>query len=337
MLTAQDVGVESMRPFDQACQNCRQKYLVVHTLSQIAKDLLNQRRASHCRKGSVDGDIVNEDFVTGDGVGSSVEDDVPSDCVEGLHQMLQISRWTCGEIRDELKGLKLSMSCGGREKWKAKKKFVRRWGHQPHVEFCQVDFDYNQSGLFREMDVEEFLEGKVTSSPIETVLPLWTAIRDQWYGSASISQLPGAGPHSKPKAKLLWRIVNGSPEECHIQVQLAERCLGNLKTVEELLYDLLDGIDQNIDPGRACSHPRPCLQLKNHSLRLQKARIQVIDTIRDVLAFEGQAKGLYSGGMGVSDWDLVREWGSLHISCARKLIGATNEEQIQNILLWPPH
>ncbi|KAL9109555.1 MAG: hypothetical protein Q9187_008151, partial [Circinaria calcarea] len=168
MLTAPNNGVESMRPFDQACQNCRQKYLVVRTLSQIAKGFLKQRRASHCRKGSAVEDIVNEAFVIGDGLSPSVEDDVPSDCVEGLRQMLQISRWTCGEIRDELKGLKLSMSCGVREKWKAKKKFIRRWGHQPHIEFRQVDFDYNQSRSFRETDVEEFLEGKVTSSPVET-------------------------------------------------------------------------------------------------------------------------------------------------------------------------
>ena len=324
--------------FSQATRNCQQKYLVHYTLSEIAEDLLQQQKASLCRRRSIDGIIAKKAFVIGEDLGPSMEDDIPSDCIEGLRQMLRICNWSCGEIKDELRGLKLSMSCGGEEEREAKKAFVTRWVHQPHDEFGNVKFCYGSFRFYAASDVEDFLDGRILSNLVETVLPLWTGLREQWYQkSASLSQLPRAEPYPKTKAKLLQRIVNGSHEERHLKIQLAERCLDNLETLEELLHDLLDEVNQKINPGRGCRHSRPCLQPNDYSLRLGKAKIQLTDTIKDVLIFKEQAKPLLFGGMGKSDWNLVKEYGSLPIPCARNLIGATSEEQIKRILMWPPH
>ena len=335
--TGSDQDMEAFSHFHQATRNCQQKYLVLHTLSKIAEDLLRQQQASLCQRRSTDGNSAKRAFVIGEDSGPTMEDDIPSDCIEGVRQMLRICSWSCGEIKDELRGLKLSMSCGGQEEKEAKKEFVTRWSHQPQVEYGNVNFCYGALSFFAESDVDVFVDGRIYSNLVGTVLPLWTGLREQWFHkSASVSRLPEAELYPKPKAKLLERIVNGLSEERHLKIQLAERCLDNLETLEELLHDLLDEVNQKIDPGRGCRHSRPCLP-SACSLRLTQAKLQLTDAIKDVLTFKEQAKPLLFGGMSKSDWDLVKEYGSLPIPCARELIGATSEEQVERIVMWPPH
>ncbi|MCJ1432652.1 hypothetical protein MMC27_002009 [Xylographa pallens] len=231
-----------LQPFDQALQNCQKTFVVVQKLQQLLTDLATLE-SSPLASGCHTTDNDSRSTVVSDILECEVMRDLDRGNIftglQRIRQMKRISMWKCDEIKDELRGIQITMICNKYQKVNTERLFTKRWGRYPIQRFRNIDMTYPTPVKLDHIEIEQFLNGTITEDSVECAMDYWPSLEREFrQNQKAYRSEDGKLTDYGLDNEVIVDMIDNHHKSSAIRAKTARRCTSNIETVRTVLNDL---------------------------------------------------------------------------------------------------